>query len=94
MHTATHTHNHDTYVINIFFEIYLLYSVRVKGNVLYMMAQQCQPGSFSFQPADIRYMHHLLSPAATALFWQHVQPVEFMKEIPAVTLVKKFPKFS
>jgi len=39
-------------------------------------------------------MHHLLSPAATALFWQHVQPVEFMKEIPAVTLVKKFPKFS
>ena len=57
-------------------------------------AQQWQPGPFSFQPADTRYMHHLLSPAATALFWQHVQPVEFMKEIPAVTLVKKFPKFS
>ena len=51
--------------------------------------QQWQPGPFSFQPADTRYMHHLLSPAATALFWQHVQPVEFMKEIPAVTLVKK-----
>ena len=50
-------------------------------------------GVYSFQPADIRYMHHLLSLAATALFWQHVQPVEFVKEIPAVTLVKKFPKF-
>ena len=32
-----HKHDYDTFLINVFFKIYLLYSVRVRVNVLYLM---------------------------------------------------------